>query len=111
MTMVNLNYLIKNGFWRDGTAPTGVFRWQKYDGKVDGPYIINRTYSISVTLEGDGTKTLYGVLNFLGDYGYILEHRYFNGAISIADFEKFIDKRCWPLPEIVKSSRTPVEER
>ena len=100
---VNLRYLQKEGFKKDATAPEKVNRWEKTDGKkTDNIHIENRTYFVSVTLTEDGSQALYGIVNFYGDYGYINQHRYFNGGVSVDEFKKFIDKNEQELPPCIK---------
>ena len=101
--MINLKYLQTEGFKKDTTTPVGVNRWGKTDGKqTNGIHITNRTYSVSVTLSADGSKTEYGVINFYGDYGHIIQHRYFNGAISVENFKLFLDRNEMNLPKCVR---------
>ena len=94
--VVNQNFLLSRGFVQDRTCPLGVNRWEKQVG--DG---FNKQYWVSVTLSEDGSRTLYGVINFCNvdkygasrPYDYILEHRSFDGPINVNDFERFCDKR------------------
>lgn len=101
---INLEYLQKEGFKKDTTAPEKVNRWEKTDGRDGGHGVLvaNRTYFVSVTLTEDGSETLYGVENFYDGAGYIIQHRYFNGVISVEDFVKFIDRNEQNLPQCVR---------
>lgn len=102
---VNETYLIAKGFKRDKTCPSQVVRYEKTDAKMEGPYVKNRRYWISVTLGDDGEQTRYGVANFYGNYGHIEEHRSFEKAITTQDFEKFVDPACDRLPEGIRTTR------
>ena len=101
---INLEYLQKEGFKKDTTAPEKVNRWEKTDGKDGGHGVLvaNRTYFVSVTLTEDGSETLYGVENFYDSAGYIIQHRYFNGIISVEDFMKVLDRNEQNLPQYVR---------
>lgn len=96
--MVNQEYLQTLGFRRDTSAPDGVNRWFREDGQRETPYVIRQTYDASVTLSADGSRTLYGRINFHGDHGRILEFRRFEKAVSVADFAKLLDKACKKMP-------------
>ena len=97
--MVDQALLQTLGFRRDTSAPDGVNRWYREDGRRDPPYVIGQTYHASVTLSADGSRTLYGRINFHGDYGRIIEFRRFEKAVSVADLDKFLDKGCRTMPE------------
>ena len=97
--MVNQTHLQTLGFRRDMSAPDGVNRWYREDGRREPPYVIGQTYHASVTLSADGSRTLYGRINFHGDHGRILEFRRFEKAVSVADFAKFLDRRCLAMPD------------
>lgn len=94
--VVNQNFLLSRGFVQDRTCPVGVNRLEKQVG--DG---FDKQYWVSVTLSQDGSRTLYGVINFHNvdiygasrPYDYILEHRSFDGPINVNDFERFCDKQ------------------
>lgn len=97
--MVDQAHLQTLGFRRDTSAPDGVNRWYREDGRREPPYVIGQTYHASVTLSADGSRTLYGRINFHGDHGRILEFRRFEKAVSVADLDKFLDKGCRTMPE------------
>lgn len=102
--LVTEDFLRSQGFHKDETCPSIVNRWEKSDGET----YFTRSYWVSITLSVSGSRTLYGVINFhSGDgFGYITEHRSFNNAaISVEDFNKFMDRRCENLPEFVKTTR------
>lgn len=108
--MVNEEYLKGQGFVKDMKCPDGVNRWEKSDGKTH----FHSSYWVSVTLNDKGEKTLYGVINFhsTDGHGYITDHRSFDKvAISVEDFNKFLDRNCDDLPDFVKSTRKNREER
>ena len=93
--MINKDYLENNGFKKDECCPIGVNRWYKQSGEG-----WNKEYWASVTLSDDGKEALYGVINFYAinntgsqPYDYISEHRYFNGPISVEDFNRFLNKQ------------------
>lgn len=97
--MITQEYLIKNGFKRDKTCPEGVNRWEKQDGKMG-----SRNWHVSVTLTPEGNKALYGIANFYsismnvlsytGYYEYISLHRYFNGEITVKDFNRMLNRNA-----------------
>lgn len=95
-------YLIKKGFQRDRTAPSGVNRWEKADGEVDGLLVVNRTYWASFTLSPDGARTEYGVVLFSGPFGHILQKRKFTGSLSPDDIENLMKRTHETLPENIK---------
>lgn len=98
---VNQNIIKKLGFTRDLTAPEGVNRWEKSDGKT---HFVS-TFHVSITLSDDGSKTLYGVVNFYlsGGHGYISEHRSFDGvAISYEDLKMFMSRYETNQPSFVR---------
>lgn len=105
--LVNEDFLIAEGFKRDLTAPKGVNRWEKTDGRRDGIYMIGKTYLFSITLTSSGlSHTLYGVGRWNTDYDYQVEKRSFdNRALTIDDYEKFIDRCCVELPEYIKTTK------
>ena len=96
---VDREYLIRNDFKKDNHCPEGVNRWGKKDGEMGC-----RNYAVSVTLSEDGKQTIYGVVNFYttaisklsfaGYYEYISLHRYFNGKITVKDFERMLDRNA-----------------
>lgn len=104
---VNQSYLESKGFKRDTTAPEGVNRWEREDGHRDELYIVGRTYYVTVTLTPGGEQTRYGRINFLGDYGHMHEFRRFEKAISVPDFERFLDPKCTQMPEGVELRLCP----
>lgn len=87
-------FLQSQGFKRDETCPDGVNRWEKEDGKREDPYVIGRTFHASITLDSEGRKTLYGRINFLGDYGYILKSRKFEGELKLWEITNFLIRDC-----------------
>lgn len=98
LAMVNREYIQANGFQKDYACPDGVNRWEKQIGEG-----LDKNYWVSVTLSCDGKETLYGVINFYSvdntssrPHGYIAKHRYFNGPITIEDFDRFCDRdKAW----------------
>lgn len=104
--LVDEAFLASQGFMKDSSAPEGINRWKKSDGKEEGPYIVGRSYSFSITLfTGKPSHTLYGIALWTSEYGYIDEKRSFdNRALTIADYEKFVDRRCVDLPEYIRTT-------
>lgn len=101
--MVTEDFLRQRGFHKDETCPSIVNRWEKSDGETH----FTSSYWVSITLSVNGSSTLYGVINFHSSdgLGYIIEHRSFdNVAISIEDFDKFMDRKCKNLPDFIKST-------
>ena len=97
-------FLKSQGFKRDETCPDGVNRWEKEDGRREGPYVINRTFYVSITLNAEGRKTLYGRINFLGDYGHIEKSRKFEGELKPHEIREFLDRYSDKQASIVKCS-------
>ena len=97
-------HLISLGFKKDNTCPDAVNRWEKSDGRIDGPYVIGRTYWVSITLSADGSTTKYGIINFYGDYGWITKSRKFTGEMSASEIDAFIEKNATSFAAIVRTS-------
>lgn len=97
-------FLKSQGFKRDETCPDGVNRWEKEDGKREDPHVIGRTFHASITLDSDGEKTLYGRINFLGDYGHILRSRKFEGKLTEEEIKRLLDPKSDRQAAIVKCS-------
>lgn len=97
-------FLESQGFKRDETCPDGVNRWEMEDGRREGPNVIGRSFYARITLDSEGRKTLYGRINFLGDYGHIEKSRKFEGELSPREIQNFLDKDCDKQASIVKCS-------
>ena len=98
--LLTVRHLTELGYTKDRCCAPANNRYEKRDGETH----FNSSYWISVTFSEDGGKTLYGIVNFYSSdgNGYITSHRSFEGEITVNDFEKFVDRKCAELPDIVK---------
>lgn len=94
------DFLKQNGFRKDTTAPDGVNRWEKSTFET----LLSSYFWCSITLNQDGTKTEYGIINFhAGDGSNYIEHsRKFTGVLNEDEILQVLDRNADTLPEIVR---------
>lgn len=92
--LVTEAFLKSQGFRPDSTCPETVNRWEKRDGTDDGIRVVGNTYILSVTLNPEGNRTLYGCALFRHPDGDMHKHKFDEKALTIGEFLKFVDRNC-----------------
>ena len=91
---VTEDFLLKEGFRRDTTAPKSVLRYEKYDGTIDQERTCNRTFYASLTMDENLDRTLYGFILFHHPDWTEHKHKFDGLALNVGQYKKFMDRNC-----------------